>query len=156
MHIIIGVNIIGYSKNIYWQMRNLSRSFHKLKPLCTLRSLKSQVEGLQRFQRRGGVRRGSVRARVISTQYQAWVILIILVRQLPPQLCQQFYSIFIICFIIVSTYMYVIIYYTPWSAVITLFLYAGSDACAYYLLYVCQYVRMGYALRTQHDSQLAG
>ena len=34
--------------------------------------------------------------------------------------------------------MYVVIYYPPWSAVITLFymlLYAGSDACAYYLLY---------------------
>ena len=34
--------------------------------------------------------------------------------------------------------MYVVIYYQPWSAVITLFymlLYAGSDACAYYLLY---------------------
>jgi len=47
--------------------------------------------------------------------------------------------------------MYVVIYYPPWSAVITLFymlLYAGSDACAYYLLYVCQYVRMAYALRT--------
>ena len=34
--------------------------------------------------------------------------------------------------------MYVVIYYPPWSAVIALFymlLYAGSDACAYYLLY---------------------
>ena len=67
MRILVGVNIIGYSTSIHWWTQNLSRSFHRLKSLCTLRSLKSQVEGLQRFQRRGGVRRGSVRARVVST-----------------------------------------------------------------------------------------